>query len=196
MNRMATDFYSENTRYSTEDEVSPVFAFKGTATEETHQVQLFVPAIKTDTQISDCPWFTRVNGCFVCYDVTDKESFMDIETTYWYEELRRLPTMPVVVIGNHADETTERQTKVEDVKKWCRARYLPTFDVSAANGKNLPQALDAILVLFRRARDGFPLRTRLRSFSESESSSSNPKGAQKSSLPGPGGAPQPTRHKS
>jgi len=79
--------------------------------------------------------------------------------------------MPVVVLGNHCDETTERQVKVAEAKRWCRERYLPLFEVSAATGHNLSQALDALCVVHRRAKDGYPLRTRMRALSDSESHS-------------------------
>jgi len=85
MTRFSTNFFTNNTRFSPVDEVSSVFNFKGAATEETHQIQLIVPVVHTDTSITDLPWYSRLNGCFICYDMTDKESFIDIEVTYWYE---------------------------------------------------------------------------------------------------------------
>lgn len=81
--------------------------------------------------------------------------------------------MPIVLLGNHSDEVDGRQVKHDALKKWARARFLPALEVSACTGKNISNALDTLCVLHRRAAGGFPLRTRLRSFSESDSSTTS-----------------------
>ncbi len=46
--------------------------------------------LRTDSHIRDTDWYERINGLFLCYDVTDKESFSDIESTFWWEVRPRI----------------------------------------------------------------------------------------------------------
>jgi len=104
------------------------------------------------------------------FDVTDQDSFLDIEQTYWWEELRRSKDLPVVLVGTRADEKLERTVNRDEIKRWAKSRFLPYLETSSADGHNVRNALEAITVLNKRVKDGFPLRTRVRSFSESASS--------------------------
>lgn len=92
LTRMASGFFAENTKYSVDDEVSSVFNYyPPTGSEECLAIQLFVPNIKTDSKISDMPWFKSIAGFFVCFDLTDYASFADLEGTRWFP-VRTSPT--------------------------------------------------------------------------------------------------------
>jgi hypothetical protein len=173
LKRSAQDVFDKRTQITTEDEVSAAFRFKG-ASEGSQEVlvQLDSPVLELDTQLRYFEWYNRLGGCFVVFDVTDQDSFLDIEQTYWWEELRRSKDLPVVLLGNRADEKDERTVNRDEIKRWAKSRFLPYLETSSATGHNVKNAVEAITVLHRRVKDGFPLRTRVRSFSESASSGS------------------------
>lgn len=174
LKRSSQDVFDKRTSITTEDEVSTAFKFKG-ASEGSQEVlvQLVSPVLELDTQLRYFEWYNRLAGCFVVFDVTDQDSFLDIEQTYWWEELRRSKDLPVVLLGNRADEKEERTVNREEIKRWAKSRFLPYLETSSATAHNVKNALEAITVLHRRVKDGFPLRTRVRSFSESASSASS-----------------------
>jgi len=178
MSSLAGAPFEKTTKLSQEDEYSPVFTFQLSAIEKESHVQVYVPnTLRVETQISEQPWYNRVGGYFIVFDVTDYDSFRDVEATQWWEDLRKDMKKPVVLIGNHAEQEGQREVKLEVAKKWARERLIPYFDVSAASGKGMKEALDAMTVLERRSKDGYPVRTRQRSFSESESSQQSARSA-------------------
>lgn len=183
LKRASQDVFEKRTQITTEEEVSVAFKFRGRSEgAQECVVQLVSPVLELDTQLRYQEWYSRLAGCFVMFDVTDQDSFLDIEQTYWWEELRRSKDLPVVLIGSRADEQ-ERSVNRDEIKRWAKSRFLPYLETSAATGHNVRNALEAITVLHRRVQDGFPLRTRVRSFSDSASSASPSHSSSRSAAP-------------
>jgi GTPase SAR1 family protein len=192
LKRSAQDVFDKRTQITTDDEVSSAFKFKGSSEgSQDVLIQLVSPVLELDTQLRYFEWYNRLGGCFVVFDVTDQDSFLDIEQTYWWEELRRSKDLPVVLLGNRADEKEERTVNRDEIKRWAKSRFLPYLETSSATGHNVKNALEAITVLNRRVKDGFPLRTRVRSFSESASSGSRSRSSSSSEAK-PKPKPKPT----
>jgi len=190
LKRASQDLFEKRTQITTEDEISNPFKFTGSSEDaEESLVQLVSPVLELDTQLRYFEWYSRLSGVFVVFDVTDQDSFLDIEQTYWWEELRRSKDLPVVLLGTRADEKEERTVNRDEIKRWAKSRFLPYLETSSATGHNVTNGIEAITVLHKRVKDGFPLRTRVRSFSDSASSvsrSSSSGADQKKLAPKPG----------
>jgi GTPase SAR1 family protein len=171
LKRASQDVFEKRTQITTEDEISGAFKFTGSSEDaEESLVQLVSPVLELDTQLRYFERYSRLSGVFVVFDVTDQDSFLDIEQTYWWEELRRSKDLPVVLLGTRADEKEERTVNRDEIKRWAKSRFLPYLETSSATGHNVKNGIEAITVLHKRVKDGFPLRTRVRSFSDSASS--------------------------
>lgn len=97
-----------------------------------------------------------------------------------------------MLVGLHADENSQREVPKPKARKWASDRFLQFFEVSAKTNANVDNVLNAMAVLIRRAKDGYPLRTRLRSLSASMSeSAATPHSSTKSTNPKDGDGTEP-----
>eukprot|EP01128_Nolandella_sp_AFSM9_P007917 TRINITY_DN449_c1_g1_i1.p1 TRINITY_DN449_c1_g1~~TRINITY_DN449_c1_g1_i1.p1 ORF type:complete len:228 (-),score=38.54 TRINITY_DN449_c1_g1_i1:175-858(-) len=170
--RIRDDEFAGHTQLSHETEVSPVLTRDAASdSEEAQRYQLISPLLKLDSNLSEFDWFNQLAGVLLCFDVTDSESFSDLEVSHWWEELRQRQNLPVLLLGLHSDEEDIREVPKEAARKWASSRFLQYFECSAKASTNICNSLDAMFVLIRRARSGMPLRTRQRALSMSISDS-------------------------
>jgi Ras-related protein Rab-1A len=96
-------------------------------------------------------YYTGAQAAFIVFDLTNKESFNNIKN--WYNELKEFTTdedIPIVVVGNKSDLTTERQVKYKEGvslanelsdKEKIKLSYIET---SALTGENVADAFNLI----------------------------------------------------
>jgi len=161
--RLAEGKFLERTKLSSDDELTLAFAPKlspsTAASFQAPRVRLVVPVLNTDSDPTIADWFSEIRGAFVVFDLTDVDSFKDIQYARWWEVLRRDPALPVVLLGTRVDEGGDREVSTSMARKWANENFLPYLEVSSLTGKNLNKALEAMLLLAKRASDGFPIRT-------------------------------------
>jgi GTPase SAR1 family protein len=75
------------------------------------------------------------------FDLTDKESFKNVQL--WYEDvLKTLSTDTLfVLIGNKADLVNQRSVSNEDAEAWAHEHGMPFFEASAKTSSNLDSIL-------------------------------------------------------
>ena len=87
--------------------------------------------------------------CVLVFDLTNKESFQNIET--WRKEfLENMnpdegPMYPFVLLGNKNDMKEDCQVNAEDIQNYCNDHNnMPYFSVSAKDNDNVEQAFKKV----------------------------------------------------
>ncbi len=92
-------------------------------------------------------YYRNVNGIILVYDVTNTESFQNIDT--WYSEAIKYSEdserLKMVLIGNKKDQETDREVSEEEGQRYAQSRDMAFVEVSAKDIKCL-ETLDALLV--------------------------------------------------
>jgi small GTP-binding protein len=90
------------------------------------------------------------------YDVTSRQSFLNLPR--WHDEIQSVvPHVPMVVIGNKADLTSE--VSEEEVKAWANQFEMPMLLTSAAKGSNVEEFFTGLAWLAIRKRGPRDTRT-------------------------------------
>ena len=86
-------------------------------------------------------YFQRVQGIILMYDITNKESFDNLDS--WTRLIfENISSIPIVLIGNKLDlEEEERIIRTEDGKSFADDNGFLFFETSALNGKNVDNAI-------------------------------------------------------
>ena len=76
-------------------------------------------------------FYRGANGILLCFDVTSKFSFTNLEK--WMERVRlqAVPSAPLVLVGCKCDDTARREVTSEDAVLWAAARSIPYIETSA-----------------------------------------------------------------
>ena len=90
-------------------------------------------------------YYRRSNGCFIVYDITNKETFDNVEK--WYEETKKFADkdLSVILIGNKNDLEEEREVTIEMGKKKAENLKCPFFETSALTGYQIDMAFQEIV---------------------------------------------------
>ncbi|PVU93067.1 hypothetical protein BB559_003481 [Furculomyces boomerangus] len=85
-------------------------------------------------------------GTILVYDITNRESFEQLDT--WYNDAKRLTAENsiFIVIGNKADCSKLRQVSLEEGKEYAETRNMRFFEASAKTGDHV----DDVFVLVAR----------------------------------------------
>ena len=80
-------------------------------------------------------------GAFVVYDITRKESFINIDK--WIGELKTNGSddILIVLVGNKTDLEDKREVLTEEVEKKAKQYGIAFCETSALNGQNIEHAL-------------------------------------------------------
>ncbi|XP_006628677.3 ras-related protein Rab-7b-like isoform X2 [Lepisosteus oculatus] len=91
-------------------------------------------------------FYKGADGCVLVFDVTDRDSFLELEG--WRQDILEKshppdPSLPFVVLGNKID-MEERQVTRSEALSWCEDRHIPCLEVSAKNNINVEQAFQTL----------------------------------------------------
>ena len=89
-------------------------------------------------------YYKGSNGCFIVYDITDKNSFDNVEK--WYEEVKKIADKDILIIliGNKNDLENEREVTIEMGKKKAENLKCPFFETSALTNYQIDVAFQEI----------------------------------------------------
>lgn len=81
-------------------------------------------------------------GAILVYDITNKKSFQAI--SLWLEDIRNYgpENIQIIVIGNKLDKSYQRDVSFEEASVFCEKNNLKYLEVSALNGKNVPEIFE------------------------------------------------------
>ena len=84
-------------------------------------------------------------GAFVVYDITRKESFINIDK--WIGELKTNGSddILIVLVGNKTDLEDKREVLTEEVEKKAKQYGIAFCETSALNGQNIEHAFDILI---------------------------------------------------
>lgn len=86
------------------------------------------------------------DGCLLVFDVTEKESFLSLET--WKSDFLNkiqspVSNFPIIILGNKID-LEDRQVSQELAVSWCKEREFDYFEVSAKDNINVDLAFETL----------------------------------------------------
>nr|CDS34289.1 small GTP binding protein [Hymenolepis microstoma] len=102
-------------------------------------------------------YYRGAHGIIMVYDVTSKESFRNIETT-WLEEIKRhaRPDVIKILVANKSDLDEDRKITYEQGAEFAKLHGMEFFETSAKNASNVEEAFfvlaSKLLKLFRHQR--------------------------------------------
>ena len=89
-------------------------------------------------------YYKGSKGCFIVYDITNPQSFEDIQK--WYEEIIRSGDkgVSVILVGNKCDLENERKITKEMGKNKAKEMNCPFYETSALNNTMIEEVFKII----------------------------------------------------
>ena len=80
-------------------------------------------------------YFKGSQGCFIVYDITNRESFENLEK--WFKRASEFENISIILVANKTDLEEERKVSEEEGKEIAKKNNVPFFEVSAKDNKNV-----------------------------------------------------------
>lgn len=76
-------------------------------------------------------YYKSAHGIIIMYDITSRDSFLNIDSWIKDAQCYANPETPVIVIGNKTDLDYMREIDTKTAVQWCQNRGLDVYEVSA-----------------------------------------------------------------
>jgi len=85
-------------------------------------------------------YYKGAHGCILVYDITDRQSFQDIEN--WLGEVRQhaSPNIVKILVGNKSDLKEQRQVSYQEGKEFADSLGMQFLETSAKEKMNIDEA--------------------------------------------------------
>ena len=98
-----------------------------------------------DKLFSNEYYFVQAVGAFVVYDVSNRESFDNID--FWILKLNELSgEIPFIIIGNKIDKKDERLVPLEEAKERADNYNVQYMETSAKSNENIDKAFESLSI--------------------------------------------------
>lgn len=99
-----------------------------------------------DKLFSNEYYFVQAVGAFVVYDVSNRESFDNID--FWISKLKELSgEIPFILIGNKIDKKSERLVSLTEAKEVAGTYNVQYLETSAKSNENIDKAFESLSAL-------------------------------------------------
>ena len=90
-------------------------------------------------------YYKGSNGCFIVYDITNMESFENIDK--WYTDIEKVANIDItiVIVGNKCDLENERKVSIEKGKEKAKELGACFFETSALSNINIENIFNVII---------------------------------------------------
>lgn len=90
-------------------------------------------------------YFKKAAGCIWVYDITNRDTFENIET--WLEKLKELGDNQslLMVVGNKVDNEAERAITESEGAEFAKSHNAAFFEISAQSGYNVSEMFDTLI---------------------------------------------------
>jgi len=97
-------------------------------------------------------YYRGAHGIILCYDVTDKESFLHIKD--WLKEIDKFALSDVakLLIGNKCDLIKEKVVDFNTAKEFSDAESIPFLETSAKNSINVEEAFMTMIQNIKKSK--------------------------------------------
>jgi len=97
-------------------------------------------------------YYRGAHGIILCYDVTDKDSFVHIKD--WLKEIDKFALSDVakLLIGNKCDLIKEKVVDVNTAKEFAEAETIPFLETSAKNSINVEEAFMTMIHNIKKSK--------------------------------------------
>jgi len=97
-------------------------------------------------------YYRGAHGIILCYDVTDKESFLHIKD--WLKEIDKFALSDVakLLIGNKCDLIKEKVVDLNTAKEFSDAESIPFLETSAKNSINVEEAFMTMIQNIKKSK--------------------------------------------
>ena len=86
-----------------------------------------------------------LHGCFIVYDVTDKDSFERLDNwIQFYKDFNQYKKRIMIILGNKVD-IKERVIKRQEAKEFAKEKNLPYFETSSMTMQNINEAFERMV---------------------------------------------------
>ena len=90
-------------------------------------------------------YYKRTDGIIITYDISNKGSFEIIKKMIEDIEIKAIPNVRKILIGNKCDKESEREVTEEEGKKLADEFNMNFFETSAKNDINVKEAFDYLI---------------------------------------------------
>lgn len=82
------------------------------------------------------------HGVMICFDITDLDSFRNVEN--WFEEVKRYcpEQTPVILVGTKADLQAKRMVPYSTIKAYIEKRNISYIETSSKTNENIEKSFD------------------------------------------------------
>ena len=89
-------------------------------------------------------YYKGAHGCILVYDITDRQSFQDIEN--WLGEVRQhaSPNIVKILVGNKSDLKDQRQISYQEGKEFADSLGMQFLETSAKESLNIAEAFSTL----------------------------------------------------
>ena len=98
----------------------------------------------------------RVQGIIILFDITNKESFNNLNV--WIKTIKEQcgKNMPILIAGNKIDLEENRLVKAEEVNLFKESGKIDYIEISCKTGENIKETIDIIckkIIIFLTRKD-------------------------------------------
>ena len=84
-------------------------------------------------------YFRGSRGCFIVYDISDRNSFDNLEKKFDLVRDYANEDVKIILVGNKNDLEGQRKVKTEEGKNFAEKMACPFFETSAKNNENIDE---------------------------------------------------------